>query len=347
MSLSRESKEEISWWENNIHTSFKNIKEPRPDHVITTDASGRGWGAVFNGQSTGGQWSFTEGKAHINVLELKAVLFGLEAFCSNLEGKHIRVRIDNTTAVAYVNKLGGVKSIECHRIVKRIWLWAIDKGFILSAEFLPGSKNVLADRASRIFDENTEWSLKVKGFETISKVFGPFEIDLFASRLNAKTPVYVAWKPDPKAKSVDAFGVDWSTYYFYAFPPFSLISQCLQKIVSERATGVVIAPLWTTQVWYPKLTRLLVAPPLILPLHMIHLPFRPEAVHRQEKTLRLMACLLSGDSLRQEVFQKSLSTSCVPRGDGRQLFSMKSILESGFVSAIDGKMIPCNFMKLK
>lgn len=36
------------------------------------------------------------------------------------------------------------------------------------------------------------------------------EIDLFASRLNAQFPQYVAYRPDPVAEAVDAFAIDWS-----------------------------------------------------------------------------------------------------------------------------------------
>ena len=34
--------------------------------------------------------------------------------------------------------------------------------------------------------------------------------------------------------------------FFYAFPPFSLISQCLKKIEEDQATGVLIVPFWAT-----------------------------------------------------------------------------------------------------
>ena len=140
----------------NISKSLKNILTPSPDALITTDASNVGWGAVFHGASTQGHWSLTEAEELINVLELQAILFGLEAFCNDLRSQHIRVQTDNTTAVAYVNNLGGVKSMECHKVAKAIWSWAIERQIHLSAEYLPGSQNTLADKASRVFDEKTE-----------------------------------------------------------------------------------------------------------------------------------------------------------------------------------------------
>ena len=116
----------------------------------------------------------------------------------------------NVTAVTYINNLGGVKSVDCHKIAKEVWVWAIEIGNHISAEHLPGSKNVLADKASRVFDVNTEWELDSSVYHDIIKVFGKPDIDLFASRLNAKHNNYVSWKPDPNASFVDAFSASWS-----------------------------------------------------------------------------------------------------------------------------------------
>ena len=39
-------------------------------------------------------------------------------------------------------------------------------------------------------------------------------------------------------------------YFFYAFPPFSVIAACLQKIEQDQATGVLLVPIWWTQPWF-------------------------------------------------------------------------------------------------
>ena len=139
----------------------------------------------------------------------------------------------------------------------------------MSAEHLPGSSNVLADKASRIFDENTEWELNVKFFRIIESRFGEREIDLFASRLNAKLRLYASWKPDPFAKFVDAFSADWRNLTFYAFPPFNMVIKCVQKIQRDLATGVLVVPLWPTQAWFPRIMQMLIDVPLVLPLNSL------------------------------------------------------------------------------
>lgn len=71
-----------------------------------------------------------------------------------------------------------------------------------------------------MFNDHTEWMLYPKIFNKISTLWGPFDIDIFASRLNKQWPKYVAWKPDPNSEFIDAFSVNLSKFYFYAFPPW-------------------------------------------------------------------------------------------------------------------------------
>ena len=55
-----------------------------------------------------GQWHEDE-MAHINVLELKAILFALQSLCRE-QHTDIRIWTDNTTALAYVKKPWAVLS---------------------------------------------------------------------------------------------------------------------------------------------------------------------------------------------------------------------------------------------
>ena len=101
MSLSKEARSELYWWVTHVTMAFKNIVQTNPDLTLTTDASNTGWRAVCEGQQTGGLWSVEEQRSHINYLEMKAVLFGLQSLCSNVTYKHIRIQSDNTTSVLH------------------------------------------------------------------------------------------------------------------------------------------------------------------------------------------------------------------------------------------------------
>ena len=133
--------------------------------------------------------------------------------------KHIRKISDNITAIAYINDKGGVKSIEYHRTVEVIWEWAIERRIVLPVEHIPGSQNVLADNACRVIDVNTEWELSSQIYAQITDKYGEFDIDLFASRLNAKNVNYVSWKPDPNVKFIDVLLLTGVLNAFMLFPP--------------------------------------------------------------------------------------------------------------------------------
>ena len=191
-----------------------------------------------------------------------------------------------------------------------IWEWCINHNIWLSATHVPGSQNTEADKESRVLKGSTEWSLSQEVFNTIQEQWGMFDIDLFASRLNFKVPLYVSWRHDPGAKFIKAFLMDWKPHFFYAFPPFSLIATCLQKIKQDQSTGVLVVPIWITQPWFTILLNLLMDQPLVLPQsdYLLTLP-HSNAVHPLSKRLQLMACKGSGNPSNREKFQTKLPTS--------------------------------------
>ena len=228
MTLFEESLQELQWWCDNIENVDYKICVPNSKINITlyTDASNDGWGAVMGTSKTGGKWNEAEASHHINYLELMAIFFGLKAFCSKEYSVHIQVYSDNTTAVNYINSMGGTHSMECHSVAKTIWLFCMERKIWLSAAHIPGKDNITADRETRIFSGNKEWMLATHLFQEIVARWGEPTIDLFASRLNKQVACYASWKPNPEASYVDAFSISWNDHLFYAFPPFSFITRC-------------------------------------------------------------------------------------------------------------------------
>ena len=117
-------------------------------------------------------WSLEEQRYHINVLELKAVLLDLKSLCGAFSEKHVLVQSDNTTTVAYINAMGGIKSITCNKMATMIWDWCLNHNIWLSATNIPGSKNIQADKESRILKESTEWSLSQDCFQNYTGTLG-------------------------------------------------------------------------------------------------------------------------------------------------------------------------------
>ena len=215
-------------------------------------------------------------------MEIKAVLFGLKSLCSKFKHCSIKLLSDNQTAVAYLRNMGSTHSRDCNQITRETILWCEDRDMSLTITHLPGKLNVKADKTSREFPDDTEWSP---------------DVDLFASQLNAKILCYVAWKPDPNAFAIDAFTLNWSVFNLvYCFPPFSVIGKVLQKLLQYQTTAILVLPERPTQFWYPRVTSMLLAPPMRINLQKttLTLPHNASKVHPLYPKLQLIGCLVSG-----------------------------------------------------
>lgn len=204
----------------------------------------------------------------------------------------------------------------------------------LTASHIPGELNVVADKASREFDDSKEWKLDVELFLELTLHFDTPEVGMFASRLNYQIKPYVSWHPDPQAWAIDAFTIDWSNLFFYAFPPFSVIPQVLQKLEMAQAQAILIVPNWPTQPWYPTLTRFLTHQPILLPRKKsnVSLPFNQAKEHPMGEKLKLMACCLSGNLSQVKVFHHKLKLQySIPGGQGHKSSTQCSLTNGNYM----------------
>ncbi len=116
--------------------------------VVTTDASSTGWGATCNGQATSGLWTGPRLLWHINCLELLAVHLALRQCRPLLLGKHMLVRTDNTAAVSYINRMGGIRSRRMSQLARHLLLWSHTRLKSLRTVHIPGELNRAADALS-------------------------------------------------------------------------------------------------------------------------------------------------------------------------------------------------------
>ncbi|XP_066976797.1 uncharacterized protein [Macrobrachium rosenbergii] len=115
---------------------------------LSGDASKEGWDAHLEELLTSGVWDHHDKHLHINVLEMKAAFVGLQCFQDHLMGHSMVLMSDNTTVVAYVNKQGGLVSHALHALTVQVHQWAVTHSMELSARYIPGKRNVLADMLS-------------------------------------------------------------------------------------------------------------------------------------------------------------------------------------------------------
>ena len=216
----------LDWWQNPANVMKGSDLHPKDYSIqLFTDASNEGWSAHLEQTSTQGLWSPQEKGLHINVLELKAVFLALRHFKDQCQDQTVLVATDNSTVVAYINKQGGTHSAEMCALLWRIMTWCHHSHITLKARHIPGCLNMMANLLSRSNQvQSTEWSLHPQVFKQISQKWFTPHVDLFATHLNHKLPLYVSPIPDPKA-----WDIDWMGLTAYAYPPTALLHRVIQK----------------------------------------------------------------------------------------------------------------------
>ena len=122
---------------------------------------------------------------HINFLEIKAAFLALKCFASSYTKIQILLRIDNVTAIAYINKMGCIRHANLLSITKELWQWREERKIWVFAEYV-ATKDNPADKGSRLKNIDTEWELAPYAFKILCNEFGEPSIDLFAARINKK-----------------------------------------------------------------------------------------------------------------------------------------------------------------
>lgn len=117
--------------------------------------------------------------------------------------------------------------------------------------------------------------LNEKSFLLIIRTFGIPDIDIFASKANAKCLKYVSW------------------------------DRVIQKIISDKAIGILVVPNWPTQSWYPIFLNLLLEDPIIFEAseYLISSPFREK--HPLYSSFFPASGEIGGESLKRKEIPKS------------------------------------------
>ena len=301
-----------------------------PDMVIESDASNLGWGAHCQGTGTGGTWASQEMNWHINCLELLAATLALKTFAKNETRLSVLLKIDNTTAVAYINNQGGTVSKNLVSLTREPWMWCLERNIHIQAQHLPGRLNQLADQESREMKDRSDWKLDRETFLKIIKRYGPREVDLFASRLIHQCPRYFSWRPDPFAEATDAFLQDWTRLKGFDNPPWNLIARVLKKVKTQEVHILLITPVWKTQLWYSLLLSMLIDWPCLLP---------HQTTSSTELTPQLAVWSISGEPSAVRVFQRKLQSLSSNHGEQKRTSHTTHSLGDGIAGAMNGAQI--------
>ena len=274
---------------------------------------------------------------HINLLEMKALFLALQAFQEDIAGHHVTAMCDNSTVVAYVNKQGGTVSRPLCLLTSRLLRWTESFDVHLEARYLPGESNVLADVLSRRGQVvGTEWSLHPQVARALLRAWGNPSIDLFATCLNAKLPLYCSLVPDPQAVFEDAFRHPWDDLDLYALPPFALVGRVIARVQQSS----LVAPLWPEKEWFADLLLLLTLPPLVLPCwdRLLRQP-HCNLFHQGAHALNLHAWRLSSDTTESRAFREGLLESCQGSSENLPLACTSRDGRSSVVGVVEGALL--------
>ncbi|XP_060587193.1 uncharacterized protein LOC132742746 [Ruditapes philippinarum] len=200
----------LRWWLNpaNIFKG-RSLHQTLSEVIITTDASKKMYGGHLGNQYFQGTWPLDQINWHINSLEMEAVFLTVNHFLSQIQGKSVLIKTDNTTVAQYINKQGGTKSSKLCIQTRKLWTLAIQNNISLRANHIVGTQNILADQLSRHKIRTTEWSLSPFVVQNFFQLWGTPLIDLFASVDNHQTPIFCSWFPTNQAFAIDALRISW------------------------------------------------------------------------------------------------------------------------------------------
>ena len=151
-------------------------------------------------------------------------------------------------------------------VLWKIMTWCHHYHITFNARHSPGCLNVMADLLSRSNQvQSTEWSLHPQVFKHICQKWFTPHVDLFATHLNHKLPLYMSAVPDPNlGHRCSEHKLDGS--HCLCLPSNGCPSQGDAKIRQCHCLIIVIAPGWPGMSWFRDLVQLSTEIPLQLPV---------------------------------------------------------------------------------
>jgi hypothetical protein len=233
-------------------------------------------------------------KSHNNILESDGVLMGLLRYTSDLEGRRLWSRSDNTAALAALRRAYSPSSTMLTEMgLKMNVALATMRTTLVACTHLAGDSNTIADDASRRWinaHRRLEWPICPAALRRLLSEVGASipEIDAFATAANSKCPAFWSLHPDPLAAGTDAMAQQWSGRSLLLNPPFALFPAVVAKLQHDRpAHAVVIAPHWPNRQWHRRLEEMTAASALVPADAILSGPNASEALLNPSWRIRL------------------------------------------------------------
>ena len=294
--LTPDTRRDLEWWRSVFPTSIHLSAPLRRGSWtvdIMADASGNyGWGGHSSrGEHCQGEWFGQECHFHINKKEIIAGHKAIQGMMHKVD--LVQLHLDNMTAVAFINRMGGTRSSPLCQAAMSLWHTVLSKQGWVKATWVPREGNQLSDLLSKSALQTWEFSLSPSVATVLwTRWFLPV-VDVFASNQCHLLPDYYSWYRDPVALARDAFAVRRWPNRIFCFPPVPLLSMTLTKIREDKVMAIVILPEWRTAHWWDILSPMLLTDPF--PLGFYRNVLIPTEGQKLPYLHPLVACLLSGN----------------------------------------------------
>ena len=132
-----------------------------------------------------------------------------------------------------------------HETALNLFELCFDNHINLYVVWIPRNQNTKADHLSRCLDSD-DWSISEQVFTYLEKLWGPHEIDRFATHYNNHCKRFNSKWWVPGTEGVDSFSVSWQGVINWLVPPPSMIAKCVDKITHEKCQCTLVIPEWNS-----------------------------------------------------------------------------------------------------
>ena len=257
--LSDRAVNELQFWKNSIQNlNGKLLCDNKiVSCIIYSDASEAGYGGYVTMDDevqteASGAWSVSDSSESSTWRELQAVSLLLNKFARTLMGKCVQWNTDNKNVVTIMNKGSMKPKLQCIALNIFDIIGQFDIELIM--QWVPREQNEQADFLSKaLFGGQDEWEISRKFFNILNGIWGPFTVDRFANEQNAKCIRFNSEKWAPGAEAINSMSVSWKHELNWWVPPPKNGMAVVKKIVEEKASGVLILPVWRSAPYWPLL----------------------------------------------------------------------------------------------
>ena len=182
--------------------------------------------------------------------EIRAINLALNAYGPILKNKAVKWFSDSQNCVRIV--LAGSTKADLQQESLDIFHLCLKWNINLDIQWVPREMNTIADNISKIRDTD-DWEVTSEFFMFMSDIWGPYDVDRFATLENRKTVRFNSRFFDSECEAVDAFTQNWANSNNWLVPPIYLVNKTIMHIVECGGKGTLIVPKWPSAAFWPLL----------------------------------------------------------------------------------------------